>query len=110
MVALRRDLHRNPELSWKETRTAQRVLEYLEGSGLQVRSGIGGTGIVATRPGTGRTVMLRVDLDALPIQEQNEAPYASAVAGQMHACGHDGHVAMGAAAARVLAARALPGS
>jgi amidohydrolase len=110
LVALRRDLHQNPELAWAERRTAARVAAFLEGSGLEVRTGVAGTGVVATaRGGPGRTVLLRVDMDALPIQEQGETAYASRVPGVMHACGHDGHTAMGAAAARVLAARRPPG-
>jgi amidohydrolase len=106
LVALRRDLHQNPELSWAEQRTAGRVAAFLEGAGLDVRTGVAGTGVVATARGRGgRTVLLRVDMDGLPIQEQGEAAYASRVPGVMHACGHDGHTAMGAAAARVLAGR-----
>ena len=110
LVALRRDLHQNPELAWAERRTAARVAAFLEGSGLEVRTGVAGTGLLATaRGGRGRTVLLRVDMGALPIQEQGETAYASRVPGVMHACGHDGHTAMGAAAARVLAARRPPG-
>jgi len=109
LVALRRDLHQNPELSHRETRTAERVAAFLAGSGLTVRTGVGGTGVVAEIGGGGRTVLLRVDLDALPIQELSDAPYASRVPGVMHACGHDGHTAIGAAAARLLARRRLPG-
>jgi amidohydrolase len=110
LQALRRDLHAHPELSWAEERTAARVLAYLEGSGLELRSGVARTGLLATKAGAGRGLMLRVDMDALPLQEVSEAPYASQVPGVMHACGHDGHVAMGAVAARVLAGRSLPGS
>jgi amidohydrolase len=111
MIALRRELHANPELSWHETRTAARVASFLEGAGLEVRTGVGRTGVVASagRSG-GRTVLLRVDMDALPIEERTGAPYASRVPGVMHACGHDGHTAMGAAAARVLASRDLGGA
>ena len=110
LVALRRDLHQNPELAWAERRTAGRVAAFLEGTGLDVRTGVAGTGVVATARGRGgRTVLLRVDMDGLPIQEQGEAAYASRVPGVMHACGHDGHTAMGAAAARVLARRAPAG-
>jgi amidohydrolase len=106
LVSLRRDLHAHPELAFAEHRTATRVAEFLAGSGLDVRTGVGGTGVLATsRGGEGRTVLLRVDLDALPIAEQSTAPYASRHPGVMHACGHDGHAAMGAAAARVLARR-----
>jgi amidohydrolase len=110
IIALRRDLHQHPELAYAETRTAAKVVEFLTGAGLDVRTGVGGTGIIASAGiGKGRTVLLRVDLDGLPIQEQSEAPYASQVPGRMHACGHDGHVAMGAAAARILAIRPLNG-
>jgi amidohydrolase len=106
LVALRRDLHAHPELAFAEHRTAARVAEFLAGSGLEIRTGVGGTGVLASEPGAGgRTVLLRVDLDALPILEQGKAPYVSRNPGVMHACGHDGHTAMGAAAARVLARR-----
>jgi amidohydrolase len=105
IVALRRDLHRHPELSWQEHRTARAVTDFLDGSALSLRA-VARTGLLATLDGQGpRTVLLRVDMDALPIQEQSQEPYGSQVAGVMHACGHDGHVAMGAGAARVLAAR-----
>ncbi len=111
MIALRRDLHQHPELAYAETRTAARVAAFLEGSGLEVRRGVGGSGLLATAEGGGgRTVLLRVDLDALPIQEQTDAPYASLTPGLMHACGHDGHTAMGAAAARILGRRRAQGS
>jgi amidohydrolase len=110
LVEMRRDLHRHPELSWKESRTASRVAAFLEGSGLEVRTGLGGTGVLArARGGSGPTVLLRVDMDALPLEERNDVSYASSVPGVMHACGHDGHTAMGALAARVLAGRRLPG-
>ena len=109
--ALRRDLHQHPELAHHETRTAARVAAFLEGHALELRTGVGGTGVVATiRGGSGRTVLLRTDMDGLPIQEQSEAPYASREPGRMHACGHDGHTAMGAVAARILAGRRLPGT
>lgn len=109
IVALRRAIHAEPELAWKETRTAARVAAFLEGRGLALRTGVGGTGVLADVERPGRGVLLRVDMDALPLQEENAAPYASQVPNAMHACGHDGHVAMGAGAARLLAARALPG-
>src|SRR6185503_3486059 len=103
LVALRRDLHQHPELAYAETRTASRIAAFLEGSPLELRT-VGGTGLLAsTAAGSGRSVLLRVDLDGLPIQEQNDLPYASRVPGVMHACGHDGHAAIGAAAARLLA-------
>jgi len=111
MIALRRDLHQHPELAYAETRSAAQVAAFLEGSGVEVRRGVGGTGLLATAEGgRGRTVLLRVDLDALPIQEQSGAPYASLTPGLMHACGHDGHTAMGAAAARILGRRRPQGS
>jgi len=111
LVALRRDLHQNPELAWAERRTAGRVAAFLEGAGLEVREGVAGTGLLATaRGGAGRTVLLRVDMDGLPIQEQGGAPYASRIPGVMHACGHDGHTAIGAGAARVLGSRRPAGT
>jgi amidohydrolase len=111
LVALRRDIHQNPELAWTERRTAGRVAAFLEGAGLEVRAGVAETGLLATARGEGpRTVLLRVDMDGLPIQEQSDAPYASRVPGVMHACGHDGHTAIGAATARVLAGRRPAGS
>jgi amidohydrolase len=110
LIALRRELHQYPELAYAETKTAARVAAFLEGSPLELRTGVGGTGLVATiAGGPGRTVLLRVDLDGLPIQEQNDVPYTSRTPGVMHACGHDGHTAIGAAAARLLARRRLPG-
>ena len=109
LVALRRDLHQHPELAWQEQRTAGAVRRFLEGHGLEVTP-VAGTGLLARTARRGpRTVLLRVDLDALPLQEAGQAPYASQVPGVMHACGHDGHAAMGAVAARLLAARGLPG-
>ena len=111
LIALRRDLHQNPELAWAEQRTAERVASMLADAGLAVRRDVGGTGVIAsTGAGAGRCVLLRADMDGLPIAEQNETPYTSRVAGAMHACGHDGHVAMAVMAARVLAGRQLPGT
>ena len=111
LIALRREVHRHPELAYAETATAARIAAALDRDGIAVRTGIGGTGVVATLgSGGGRTVMLRVDMDGLPIQEQSDAEYASRIAGAMHACGHDGHVAMGVMAARILAGRELPGT
>jgi amidohydrolase len=106
LVALRRDFHRHPELAWSERRTAAKAAEHLRGSGLETQEGLAGTGVLARTRAAGPAVMLRADMDALPIQEQNEADYASASPGLMHACGHDGHVAMGLVAARVLARQA----
>jgi len=105
VVELRHDLHQHPELSYQETRTSAQVLAQLEKiPGIELRTGVAGTGIVATL-GSGKEgpcVALRADMDALPIAEQNDKPYRSQVEGKMHACGHDGHTSCLAGAARVL--------
>jgi amidohydrolase len=104
LVALRRDLHRHPELGFQEERTAGIGARRLEALGLDVRTGVGVTGVVAElRHGPGPTVVLRADMDALPIQEEAEHDYASTVPGVMHACGHDAHVAGLIGAATLLA-------
>lgn len=102
--AIRRDLHAHPELRYEEHRTAARVAERLKAWGLDVTTGIGGTGVVGSlRCGTStRAVGLRADMDALPLQEHNEFEHRSRHEGRMHACGHDGHTAMLLAAARYL--------
>jgi amidohydrolase len=107
MVRVRRDLHRHPELGFQETRTARIVAETLTDLGLEVQTGMGQTGVVGLLEGArpGPTVLLRFDMDALPIQEESDHDYVSLNPGVMHACGHDGHVAMGLALARVFAAR-----
>ena len=104
-VALRQDLHRHPELSRQEFRTAGIVAGLLRGWGYEVTEGVGGTGVVATlKAGKGaRALGLRADMDALPIAEATGLPYASVAAGVMHACGHDGHTAILLAAAEYLA-------
>ena len=104
-VALRRDLHRHPELGFEELRTSALVAEKLSEWGYAVTRGVGGTGVVGQlRRGTGqRRLGLRADMDALPIQEATGLPHASSHAGLMHACGHDGHTAMLLAAAKHLA-------
>ena len=96
LVAFRRDIHANPELGFCEHRTAGRIAEQLRALGLEVHEGIGQTGVVAVlRNGTStRSIGLRADMDALPIQEQTNLPYASKTEGVFHGCGHDGHVAM----------------
>ena len=100
----RRHLHRFPELSFQEKSTAQWVADQLEGWGYQVTRNVGGHGLVATlKNGDGRGIALRADMDALPIQEETQKPYASEHAGAMHACGHDGHTAMLLGAAQQLA-------
>jgi amidohydrolase len=102
--ALRRDFHRHPELGFQEVRTAGIVAQELNQLGLEVSTGIGKTGVVALLEGDqpGPVVLLRVDMDALPIQEETGAEYASTVDGVMHACGHDGHTAIGLTVARML--------
>src|SRR5215203_6229338 len=107
------DLHRNPELSLQETRTAGIVAERLARSGYEVTAGVGGTGVVGVlRNGDGPTVALRADMDALPVREQTGLPYASEVVAKdpngnevpvMHACGHDVHTTCLIGAADALA-------
>lgn len=100
----RQHLHKFPELSFQEKSTAQWVGDRLEGWGYRVTRNVGGHGLVATLSnGEGRGIALRADMDALPIHEETGKPYASAHAGTMHACGHDGHTAMLMGAAQQLA-------
>lgn len=96
MVEVRRDLHMHPETAFEEVRTAKLVADRLAAMGLAPRTGVGRTGVLATIEGArpGRTVMLRADMDALPIQEENQTPYRSRHDGRMHACGHDCHTAI----------------
>ncbi len=105
LAALRRDLHAHPELGYAEHRTARLVADALRGLGLEVHTGIGGTGVVGLLKagGSDRAVALRADMDALPIQEESGLPHASRTPGVFHGCGHDGHVAMLLGAARQLA-------
>jgi hippurate hydrolase len=102
IVAVRRDIHAHPELCFEEVRTADLVAAKLTEWGIPVHRGLGGTGVVGiVKNGTsGRAVGLRADMDALPMQEFNTFAHASKHAGKMHACGHDGHVAMLLAAAQ----------
>ncbi|WP_017727665.1 M20 metallopeptidase family protein [Halalkalibacterium ligniniphilum] len=95
MVSLRRYFHQNPELSFQEVHTPNTIADYLEELGIEVRRGVGGRGVVGTLHGTkpGKTVAIRADFDALPIQEETKCDYQSKVPGVMHACGHDGHTA-----------------
>ena len=104
-VALRRDIHQHPELSFDEHRTSDLVAERLQAWGYQVERGLGGTGLVGQlKRGKGqRTLGLRADMDALPIKEATGLDYASSNQGVMHACGHDGHTAMLLCAAKALA-------
>ncbi|OIJ69579.1 amidohydrolase [Streptomyces mangrovisoli] len=101
---LYRDLHRHPELSLREHRTAGRLADRLRTAGYATEEGVGGTGVVGVlRNGDGPTVLLRADMDALPVHEETGLPYASEAAGVMHACGHDLHVTWLAGAAGALA-------
>ena len=112
LVAWRRDIHQHPELGEQEIRTAKLVADHLQGLGLEVRTGVGRTGVVGILRGgrPGRTVALRADMDALPVKEPAGLPFASRARGLyhgvevdvMHACGHDAHTAMLMAAAEVL--------
>ncbi|HJO32969.1 MAG: M20 family metallopeptidase [Anaerolineales bacterium] len=105
LIAQRRDFHRHPELAYQEVRTAAIVARQLGEIGMEVQTGVGKTGVVgllgAERDGP--TVLLRFDMDALPIQEENDTDYVSTQPGVMHACGHDGHTAIGLTVARMLA-------
>ena len=102
--SVRRDLHQHPELGYKEVRTAGIIANELRALDLEVTTGIAETGVVALLEGEnpGPVVLLRFDMDALPVDEQTEAEYCSLNPGRMHACGHDGHVATGLTVARML--------
>ena len=105
IIKTRRDIHERPELAYKEKATARLVADRLRTLGLEVRTGIGGTGVLGTLKGgrEGRVVGLRADMDALPIEELAEVDFRSKEKGVMHACGHDTHVAMLLGAATLLA-------
>jgi amidohydrolase len=104
LVARRRDFHQHPEIGFHEMRTAGIVAEHLRALGIETITGIGKTGVVGLIEGRepGPTVLLRVDMDALPITEETGLPYASQNQGLMHACGHDGHTAIGMGVAQLL--------
>ena len=104
LVAIRRHLHAHPELSGNEHQTAALVAGELRSLGWRVREGVGRTGVLAELgPEQGPLVALRVDLDALPVEERSGVPYASVHQGLMHACGHDIHTTVGLGVARILA-------
>jgi amidohydrolase len=109
LVELRRTIHSRPELGFRETQTARLVAESLSALGLQVETGVGKTGVVGHLGDEGPTIAIRADMDALPIGEQNDVPYASQAPGVMHACGHDAHTAMALGAATLLSRMELPG-
>lgn len=104
MIEIRRDFHQYPELGFKEERTAKLVANYLRNLGLEVKTDIAKTGVVGLLRGQreGKTLLLRSDMDALPIQEKNEVEYKSKNEGVMHACGHDGHMAILLITAKIL--------
>lgn len=95
IVEVRRYLHQHPELSFKEYKTAQYIADFYHNLGIPYERNVGGNGVIATLKGDkpGKTVALRADFDALPIQDEKDVPYKSTVPGVMHACGHDGHTA-----------------
>lgn len=95
MVSIRRYLHQHPEVSFQETKTAKYIQDFYTELGIPFQANVGGNGVVARIKGAlpGKTIALRADFDALPIQEENDVPYKSTVPGVMHACGHDGHTA-----------------
>lgn len=105
LIEIRRDLHRHPELAFREIRTAELICRELDRLGIAYQRGVAQTGIVADIPGRGddsKKIALRADMDALPIQEETELPFSSENDGVMHACGHDGHIAMILGAAELL--------
>jgi amidohydrolase len=106
----RRAIHRHPELGFEVHQTAELVATALADLGLEVKRGVGKTGVVGyLGPGEGRVIAIRADMDALPIQEENQVAYASQVPGCMHACGHDAHTAMLLGAATLLSRQKLSG-
>lgn len=110
MIFWRREFHMHPELGFKETRTSAFVAEVLGSLGFRVQTGVGRTGVVGEL-GNGRPIVaIRADMDALPLQEANDVPYASRIPGVMHACGHDAHTAIGLGAATLLAQETFSGT
>ena len=104
VISLRRDFHQNPELGYREFETSKKVKEYLSALGLEDIKTVTKTGVTAILRGskTGKTVMLRADMDALPVEEKTGLPFASRNKGVMHACGHDGHTAIQLVTAKIL--------
>ena len=104
IIDLRREIHREPELGFDTEKTAEKVLNALDALPLEIQTGVAENGVVATLngEGDGPTVALRADMDALPIHEETDLPFASETDGKMHACGHDGHTSMLVGAARAL--------
>ena len=109
LIALRRDFHENPELGYHEFRTSKIVSDYLRNLGLEVKN-VAKTGVVALLKGgtgEGKTLLLRADMDALPVEEKTGLPYASKTPNVMHACGHDGHTAIQLIVAKILSGKTL---
>ncbi len=104
LVEWRRHFHQNPELSFQEKETSEYIASFLENLGLHVQTNLGGYGLIGILEGkkTGPTIALRADMDALPIQDEKDCSYRSQVPGVMHACGHDGHMAVLMGAASIL--------
>lgn len=102
LIGLRREVHSHPELGFHENHTAELIANTLAGLGISVRRNVGKTGVVGDLGQSGPRIALRADMDALPIQEENDVPYASQIPGVMHACGHDTHVACLLGAAQLL--------
>lgn len=107
LIKIRRHIHQNPELGHEEYETSSYIISYLAELGLEVTKEVGKTGVVGllrgtSTPNSGLTIAVRADMDALPIQEETGAEYASKKSGCMHACGHDAHVAMGLGVAKIL--------
>ena len=96
LIEIRRTIHMHPELGFEEVETSKLIAEWLDKFGLQVRKGVAKTGVVGLLQGKtpGKTVAIRADMDALPMDEARPVPYASRIKGKMHACGHDAHVAI----------------
>lgn len=105
MIRLRREFHRIPEAAFQEQKTSGLIAEMLRGFGLEVRTGIAKTGVVGLleKAPRGKTIMVRADIDGLPLSEKNELDYVSQHGGMMHACGHDGHIAIALTVAKILA-------
>ncbi|QQU67607.1 amidohydrolase [Pseudomonas fluorescens] len=104
LTRIRRHIHRHPEMAYEEFQTAKLVAESLRAWGFSVTEGVGETGVVGSLTvGTGKSIGIRADMDALPLTEQTGLPYASVYQGKMHACGHDGHTTMLLGAAEYLA-------
>lgn len=105
LIRIRRHFHENPELGFEEINTGARIADIMEGLGLEVQRNVAKTGVVALMKGgkPGKTVAVRADIDALPIQEHNDVPYKSKTPGKMHACGHDVHITAAIGTAMLLA-------